>query len=236
MTSSDTATVLVIEDHVATAEAVQEKVASVGFHVVVAHTAAAGLAAFREQNPDVIVLDIMLPDGDGRDLCRTIRQSSRVPIIMLTAKVDEVDRIVGLEVGADDYVIKPFSAKELLARIRAVMRRSRGVQKEVETTYRAAGIELNEARREVRVDGEPVHLTPIQYNLLWVLMRHAGELVSRRTLIETLWDKKTHSSNLLEVHIGKLRRKIEQDPRKPQRLVTVRTFGYKIAADPTGGR
>lgn len=225
--------ILIIEDDPATAEAVVEKLSSGGLEAFVAPTGTEGLTLFEERQPDLIVLDLMLPDADGIEICRTIRQKSQVPIIMLTAKAEEVDRIVGLEIGADDYITKPFSPKELLARVRAVLRRMPRVtateQKETARVYRAAGIELDEDRHEVTVEGEVVRLTPTEYNILALLMRNAGHVVSRETLIEEIWGYDGFSPNLIEIHIGNLRRKIEKNPRHPTRLLTVRSFGYKIA-------
>lgn len=222
-------TILIIEDDPGTAEAIVEKITSAGFRAIIKYTGAEGIMAFRDQAPDLIVLDLMLPDVDGIDICRAIRQESATPIIMLTAKAEEVDRIVGLEIGADDYMTKPFSPKELVSRIKAVLRRTtvRPVVNDA-TLFRAAGIELDDARHEVTVDGKPVNLTPTQYKLLALLMRNAGQVVSRDTLTTELWGYEGFSTNLLEVHIGHLRRKIEDNPRKPRRLITVRSFGYKI--------
>lgn len=221
--------ILIIEDDMGTAEAVAEKVAAAGFEPVLSHTVAEGVAAFRTQAPVLIVLDLMLPDGDGLDVCREVRQSSSVPIIMLTAKTEEVDRIIGLEIGADDYVLKPFSPKELVSRIRAVLRRLDAVEAEVETTtYQAGGIVFDELRHEVMLDDKPLQLTPIEYKLMLVLIKNAGQVVQRQVLTEAVWGYEGYSPNLLEIHIGNLRRKIEDHPRHPRRLITVRSFGYKL--------
>lgn len=225
--------ILIIEDDPGTAEAVAEKVTSAGYEPVVAHTAADGLAAFEALKPTLIVLDLMLPDGDGLDICRAIRRSSTVPLIMLTAKTEEVDRIIGLEIGADDYVLKPFSPKELISRIRAVLRRLGNVAlNDAGAVYEAAGIVLNELRHEVTLNGQPLQLTPIEYKLMVVLMKNAGQVVERQVLTEAVWGYEGYSPNLLEIHIGNLRRKIEEHPRHPRRLITVRAFGYKLTTNP----
>lgn len=229
--------ILIIEDDPAAAEAVLEKVRSAGFSGIVTHTSAEGLRAFHEQQPDLIVLDLMLPDGDGIELCRTIRKQSQVPIIMLTARAEETDRIMGLEIGADDYVTKPFSPKELVSRIKAVLRRSDLPHLPLPPSsthqgliYTAGDIRLDAARREVTINGKPVRLTPTEYAILHILIQNAGQVVSRDTLINTIWQYNGFSANLLEIHIGNLRRKIEENPRYPRRLITLRSFGYKIAS------
>jgi two-component system, OmpR family, response regulator MtrA len=224
--------ILIIEDDTGTAEALGEKITAAGYQAIVRHTAQEGFAAFRHESPALVVLDIKLPDGDGIEICRQIRRESRTPILMLTAMAEETDRIVGLEQGADDYVVKPFSPKEVISRIKAILRRVDGpTQLEPEpepALYTAAGIELNVARCEVRVDGSPVRLSPTEFKILARLMQDAGRVVSRDDLVQTIWGYDGFSSNLLEIHVGKIRRKIETDPRRPLRLITVRAFGYKI--------
>jgi DNA-binding response OmpR family regulator len=223
--------ILIIEDDPPTAEAIHEKLSASGYHPLVAHTGEDGLRSFYDHEPDLVILDLMLPDADGADICRAIRRTATTPIVMLTAKVEEVDRIVGLEIGADDYIPKPFSTKELVARVRAVLRRSERSMSPPSVIRSAAGIVVDEGRREVSVEGDVVHLTPTQYNILSLLMKHAGEAVSRDVLVAALWGHDDLSANLLEIHIGHLRRKIELNHRRPQRLLTVRSFGYRIAGD-----
>jgi DNA-binding response OmpR family regulator len=226
------ARILIIEDDPGAAEAVAEKVASAGLEPIIAHTAAEGRVALETQKPRLVVLDLMLPDGDGLDVCREIRRSSNIPIIMLTAKTEEVDRIIGLEIGADDYVLKPFSPKELVSRIRAVLRRLDGIVGGVDdVVYDAGGLVLNALRHEVTLDGQLLQLTPIEYRLLLILMKSGGQVVERQVLTEAIWGYEGYSPNLLEIHIGNLRRKIEQHPRHPRRLITVRSFGYKLMTD-----
>jgi DNA-binding response OmpR family regulator len=226
--------ILIIEDDPAASEAVATKMSAAGFRVVVARTGAAGLAAYELETPNLVVLDLMLPDADGVELCRVIRQTSDIPIIMLTARAEEAARIVGLEVGADDYVTKPFSPKELLARIRAVLRRTGRREAPPSSgtkVHQAADIVLDEARYEVFLQGRSLRLTPTEYKLLTLLMRNAGHVVPRLALVEHVWGYDGFSYNLVEIHIGNLRRKIEDDPRHPRRLITVRAFGYKIVTD-----
>lgn len=228
--------ILVIEDDVGTAEALREKISAAGYEVLVRHTAEDGYQAYCQHDPALVVLDLKLPDGNGIDVCRRIRRNARTPILMLTALAEETDRIVGLEQGADDYVVKPFSPKEVISRIKAILRRVNSPQiAPAEATtpevYRAAGIELNAARFEVRVEGELVRLSPTEFRILLRLMQDAGRVVSRDDLVQTIWGYDGFSANLLEIHIGKIRRKIEVDPRRPQRLVTVRAFGYKVVSE-----
>jgi len=231
--------ILIIEDDTGTAEALQAKINAAGYQALVRHTAQEGWQAFCQENPTLVVLDIKLPDGDGLAICQQIRRESRTPIIMLTAMAKESDRIVGLEQGADDYVVKPFSPKEVISRIKAILRRVEGPSHAVlepdAAQYSAGGIDLNVARCEVRVDGSPVRLSPTEFKILARLMQDAGRVVSRVDLVQTIWGYDGFSANLLEIHVGKIRRKIEVDPRRPRRLVTVRAFGYKIAVGGSGG-
>ena len=197
-----------------------------------------GLVALRQEQPDLVVLDLNLPDMDGLDICRQIRQETDgAPIIILTARVDEADRIVGLELGADDYVVKPFSPKEVISRMRAILRRlaSRDTTPTAEeqepVIFRAAGISLDEARHEVLLEGKLVRLSPTEYKLLCLLMHQAGNVVAREKIVDEIWGYDGFSANLLEIHIGKLRRKLEDNPRRPRRILTVRSFGYKIVTE-----
>jgi len=184
------------------------------------------------------VLDLQLPDMDGLDICRMIRQETMAtPIIILTARAEEADRIVGLELGADDYVSKPFSPKEVLSRIRSILRRVSAREGTLPALqiepliYRASGITLDDARHEVLLEGRSVRLSPTEYKLLSMLMRQAGNVVSREKLVDELWGYDGFSANLLEIHVGKLRRKLEENPRRPRRILTVRSFGYKVASE-----
>ena len=197
-------------------------------------TAVAGARAAVEraaEDPyDVVVLDVMFPDGSGFDVCRAIRAGSSVPILMLTAKDAEVDRVLGLELGADDYVTKPFSSAELVSRIRAILRRRELDRAERgEAVREVGGLRLDLARHEVMVDGEPVRLTPSELKLLAVLAGEPGRVVTRRELMQELWATDfVGDEHACEVHVSNLRRKIETDPARPERLVTVRGAGYKL--------
>lgn len=239
--------ILVIEDDPTVAEAVVDKLRSSGFRTIEKHTGREGLTAFRDEEPDLVILDLMLPDIDGLEVCRRIREpvedpstwDHKTPIIMLTARTEESDRVIGLEIGADDYVSKPFSPKELVARTKAILRRTedRPAQEQV-TFFRAAGIELDTAAHEVCLrshpedEPRPIKLTAIEYSILATLMRHAGEVVSRDKLMDEVWGYDGFSPNLLQIHVGHIRVKLEDDPRRPRRLLTVRSFGYKIATEP----
>jgi DNA-binding response OmpR family regulator len=226
--------ILIIEDDAPTAEAITAKITHAGFEPIIARTGEEGWRTFQEGTPDLIILDLMLPDTDGTDLCRRIRQTSQVPIIMVTARAEETARIVGLELGADDYVTKPFSPKELVSRVKSVLRRTSHAlapQFPEVRVYQGGGLVLDEDRHEVLCDGEPIRLTPIEYKMLRLLLRNAGVVVSRETIIQEIWGYDGFSDNLVEIHIGNLRRKIEADPRQPKRLATVRAFGYKIMLD-----
>lgn len=220
------------------AEALTEKINNSGFSALVKSTGMDGMVAFRQYQPALVVLDLQLPDMDGLDICRMIRQETMVtPIIILTARAEEADRIVGLELGADDYVSKPFSPKEVLSRIRSILRRVSAREITLPALqaepliYQASGITLDDARHEVLLEGRSVRLSPTEYKLLSMLMRQAGNVVSREKLVDELWGYDGFSANLLEIHVGKLRRKLEDNPRRPRRILTVRSFGYKVASD-----
>ncbi len=220
-------TILVVEDEDSIGEAIRYQLSGDGFDVVWTKDGTSALQVFRTRALDLVILDLMLPGISGEDLCKTIRQSSTVPIIMLTAKDSEVDRILGLELGADDYVTKPFSTRELLARVRAVLRRtSDGIGTEIR---HAGRITLNSDRREVTVEGRPVHLTPKEFELLEILMENPGKVLRREYLLEHVWGFDfVGDSRTLDVHIKRLRAKCEPDPANPRHLVTVRGVGYRF--------
>jgi two-component system response regulator RegX3 len=189
---------------------------------------AVGLETFETAGADLIVLDLMLPTMSGEEVCRSIRKNSAVPIIMLTAKGDEVDRIVGLELGADDYVTKPFSTRELMARVKAVLRRGRPAQEDSHV-LEGGDIRLDSERYEATVRGAAVHLTRKEFDVLELLMRNAGRVLPRDTLMDNVWGSDYYGdTRTLDVHIKRLRAKCELDPHDPAHLITVRGIGYKF--------
>lgn len=222
--------ILVVEDEEAIAEPLAESLEREGFTAEVTSTLAAATDAYRRQPPDLILLDVMLPDGDGRDLCRDIRKESDVPIIMLTARGEEVDRVVGLELGADDYVVKPFSARELTARIRAIMRRGRlGERRGV---MEVGEIRLDPASRAVTKNGEPIELAAREFDLLQLLMANAGKVVRREEIMDEVWDPHWFGpTKTLDVHISWLRKKVEEDSSNPRYITTVRGVGFRFEAN-----
>jgi DNA-binding response OmpR family regulator len=182
------------------------------------------------------MLDLALPDGDGRDVCRELRRRSDVPIVMLTARGTEMDKIVGLELGADDYVVKPFSAAEVISRIRAVLRRSAPRDGAPEEPIRVGEVELDPAARIARLHGEELDLSRKEFDLLAALMRHAGHVVKREDLMSAVWDVNWFgSTKTLDVHIGWLRRKLCDDPNRPTHIETVRGVGFRFAAPEVEG-
>jgi two-component system, OmpR family, response regulator RegX3 len=224
--------VLVIEDERPIAEPLADALRREGFDVQVAETAAAGLAAFSERPPDLVLLDVMLPDGDGREVLREIRQRSRTPVLMVSARGEEMDRVLGLELGADDYVTKPFSAAELVARMRAVLRRSAAEPAEESSgLLRSGDVAMNLETRAVTRDDAPVDLTVKEFELLRVLLENAGRLVKRDTLVAEVWDPNWFgSTKTLDVHVSSLRKKLGDDPAAPRYIHTVRGVGFRFSA------
>ena len=223
--------ILIIDDDELLVGAIQKKFETAGFEVVTAINGATGRESLDSEDPDLVILDLMLPDDDGTDICRDVRASSRVPIIMLTGRAEETDRIVGLELGADDYVTKPFSLSELVARTRAVLRRMEPPQEAAEeepTVLEGLGVHVNLRAHDVKVGDESVSLTPTEYKLLIALMKHQGEVLSAQKLLESVWGYDEYDTHLVEVHIANLRSKIEQDPKNPERIHTLRAFGYRF--------
>jgi two-component system, OmpR family, response regulator RegX3 len=220
--------VLVVEDESTLAASVRFHLEREGFDVDVALDGAQGLELFRVKEPDIVLLDLMLPGMPGMDVCRHIRATSDVPIIMVTAKDSEADVVSGLELGADDYVTKPFSMRELIARVRANVRRPLpGKQEEV---LSAGPLTLDPHRHEVRVGSKEVSLRPKEFALLEVLLLERGRLVTRDALLEAVWGPGFYGDpKTLDVHIRRLRAKIEKDPHRPRLILTVRGFGYKLA-------
>jgi two-component system, OmpR family, response regulator RegX3 len=227
-----TARVLVVDDEPAILNAVRYALEREGFAVVAATDGAAALDAFRAEPSDLVVLDLMLPEVPGLEVCRQLRAESAVPIVMLTAKDTELDVVLGLELGADDYVTKPFSMAELLGRIRATLRRRALDRDENEPVIRElGGIRIDLARHEVTVDGRKVALTPSELKLLHLLSDRPEQVYSRRQIMEHLWSSAfVGDEHACDVHISNLRRKLERDARQPERIVTVRGFGYKLVS------
>jgi two-component system response regulator RegX3 len=222
--------VLVIEDEESFREALEFILTKEGFQIESAASGPDGLAAFDKYNPDIILLDLMLPGMSGTDVCKSIRAKSNVPIIMLTAKDAEVDKVVGLEVGADDYVTKPFSSPELIARIRAVLRRGSSEPRVVDEDIIELGpIKLDIARHSVQVNSQEVTMPLKEFEVLEYLMENSGRVLTRGQLMDRIWGSNyVGDGKTLDVHIKRIRSKIEQDPANPKLLHTVRGLGYKF--------
>jgi two-component system response regulator RegX3 len=223
--------ILLIEDEESIFDPLKAALEREGFAVTHAGTVADGLEAFRSASPELVLLDVMLPDGDGRDLLRQIRASSRVPVVMLTARGGEMDKVVGLELGADDYVVKPFSAAELIARIRAVMRRTASPEPTGLTTLEVGDLRVSLDTREVTRDGQPVELTLKEFELLRMLMEQAGRVVRRTDLMDEVWDPNWFgSTKTLDVHVSSLRKKLGDDPTEPRYIHTIRGVGFRFSS------
>jgi two-component system, OmpR family, response regulator RegX3 len=221
--------VLLVEDEDTISEPLVEHLVMEGFDAEVATTLVEALGAYQRQEPDLILLDVTLPDGDGRDFCRDVRKESDIPIIMLTARGEEVDRIVGLELGADDYVVKPFSARELVARVRAIMRRGRVTARKGPISV--AAITLDPAARTVTKGTETIELAAKEFDLLHILMANAGQVVKREDIMDEVWDPHWFGpTKTLDVHISWLRKKLEDNPSKPRYITTIRGVGFRFAA------
>jgi two-component system, OmpR family, response regulator RegX3 len=222
--------ILFVEDEPSISEPFSQALEREGFESVVAGTGQRALQLADLVEPDLVLLDLNLPDGDGRDVCRELRRESDVPIVMLTARGTETDRIVGLEMGADDYIVKPFSSAEVISRIRAVLRRTGG-KRARPPIIRIGGLVLDEGARLVTLDGESVALTRKEFDLLLELARHPGEVVRREDLMARVWDVNWFgSTKTLDVHIRALRKKLGDDPAKPRFIETVRGVGFRFAA------
>jgi len=219
--------ILLIEDDTRLAEMVRDYLGRAGYRVERAENGAAGLALQTREPFDGIVLDLMLPDMDGLDVCRKIRERASLPILMLTARGDTMDRIIGLEIGADDYLPKPFEPRELLARLRAILRRKGGANRDV---LRFGRLEIDRDAREVRLDGEVKPLTSHQFGLLSALAEHAGRVLSRDVLMDLLRAEPLEAfDRSIDVHISRIRAAIEDDAKRPRRVITVRGTGYVFA-------
>ncbi len=222
--------ILVVEDEESYRDPLAYLLRKEGFDVAVAATGTAALEEFDKVAPDLVLLDLMLPGMSGTDVCRTIRAHSVVPVIMLTAKDGEIDKVVGLEIGADDYVTKPYSSRELLARIRAVLRRTGEAPVADDGAIEVDGLRLDPERHTVEVDGVPTAFPLKEFELLEVLLRNAGRVLTRGQLIDRVWGSDyVGDTKTLDVHVKRIRSKIEQDPSNPVRLQTVRGLGYKVS-------
>jgi two-component system phosphate regulon response regulator OmpR len=222
--------ILLVEDDPRLAEMLCEYLGRAGLRTTVAPSGTAALSRLSEGQYDAVVLDLMLPDMDGLDVCRQLRPGSDIPVLMLTARGDAVDRIVGLELGADDYLPKPFEPRELLARLRAILRRRVGVGLNAQRPLQFGRLEIDAAAREVRLDGVRRELTGYQFDLLLALAQHAGRVLSRESLMDMVKGEQLEVfDRSIDVHMSRIRAAIEDDPKKPRRVITVRGAGYVFA-------
>jgi two-component system, OmpR family, phosphate regulon response regulator OmpR len=220
--------ILLIEDDNRLAEMVKNYLGGFGFSVTAAGSGGAGIALYRRESFDALILDLMLPDMDGLEVCRQIRADANARILMLTARGDAMDRVIGLEMGADDYLAKPFEPRELLARLRCILRRARG--EPAADLLRFGRLEIDTAARQVRRDGVVCNLTSHQYALLLALAQHAGRVMSREALMDLLRHERLEPfDRSIDVHISRIRAAVEDDPKKPRRVITVRGAGYVFA-------
>ncbi|MEN6394460.1 MAG: response regulator transcription factor [Anaerolineaceae bacterium] len=229
--------ILVVEDEISLQETLAYNLTQQGYEVETAGDGKAAIEAARRIKPDLILLDIMLPILDGIEVCRILRQEMNVPILMLTARDDEIDRVIGLEIGADDYITKPFSMRELMARVKANLRRTRFDKEDTlaapaqpeNEIIRFDNLVLDLTRQEVLLDDKPLTLKPKEFDLLLYLARHRGQALSRDTILEQVWGwEYTGNSRTVDVHMSWLREKIEPDPTHPVRIITVRGTGYRF--------
>ena len=222
--------ILVVEDETKIARLVRDYLEHAGFEAEVVGDGDTALASARRSRPDLVVLDLGLPGRDGLDVARVLRRTSSVPIVMLTARGDEIDRVVGLELGADDYVVKPFSPKELVARVRAVLRRTQAAQAGGPEVLRVADVEVDLPRMRVSVGGRPVELTPTEFQLLAALMREPGRVFTRGQLLDAVHGVAFESyERAIDAHVKNLRKKLEPAPGRPRYLLTVHGVGYRFA-------
>lgn len=229
--------ILIVEDELALQETLAYNLERQGYEVYLAGDGPSALILARQQAPDLLILDVMLPGIDGFEVCRVLRQEMNTPILMLTARDDEIDRVVGLEVGADDYMVKPFSMRELLARVKAMLRRVRLTRAELEAQPAApppaglvfGNLTIDPGRREVLLNGVPVALKPKEYELLEYLAHHRGQMLSREVILNKVWGWDfTGDSRTVDVHVRWLREKLEANPSSPVRFITVRGAGYRF--------
>lgn len=221
--------VLIVEDDPNTSALVETYLQREGFTTLPAFDGESALALARKHNPEFIILDIMLPRVDGWEICRLLRKESDVPILMLTAREEEMDRVMGLSLGADDYVVKPFSPRELVERVKAILRRTRPRPPAEERILAHGGLVLDPDKCKVTLDGTPVSLTTSEYKLLQTLMASPGRVFSREVLLDRFYEHgETVIERVIDVHVGKLRQKIEKNPARPRLIQTVRGFGYRF--------
>lgn len=220
--------VLIVDDEPTILETMEHKLRKEGFSTFTADSAEEGMRLFRRVRPDLILLDIMLPQRSGTDLCKAIRRDSTTPIIFISAKTDEADRIKGLEIGADDYITKPFNLSEVAARVKAVLRRATGeAPREV---VERGDLVIDPRSHEATLDGKLLTLSPKEFGLLYFLAKHAGQVFSRDVLLDRVWGRDAFvSARTVDVHVRWLRTHIEEDPNRPTRLLTIRGVGYKFA-------
>jgi DNA-binding response OmpR family regulator len=220
--------ILVVDDELKIVRLVRAYLEGTGFRVVVAYDGQEALAVFRHEQPDLVILDLNLPGMDGLDVCRAIRRRSDVPIIMLTARIEEADRLIGLELGADDYVVKPFSPREVVARVRAVLRRTEGLLRQPEVIV-VSDVALDLPRRQARVGGRLLDLTAMEFDLLAVLARRPGQVFSRVQLLDLVQGGAFEGyERTIDAHVKNLRKKLGDDPRRPRYIETVRGLGYRF--------
>ena len=230
--------ILVVDDEISLQETLAYNLSKEGYTVEVAGDGNQALELARSSKPDLVILDVMLPGLDGFEVCRILRQEANIPVLMLTARDDEIDRVVGLEVGADDYLVKPFSMRELNARIKALLRRVRLIREEVESSAQESAqpkllifndLVIDMTRREVRLGNDVLQLKPKEYELLLYMGQHKGQVLTREVILEHVWGWDfVGDSRTVDVHIRWLREKIEQNPESPQRIITVRGAGYRF--------
>ncbi|GAA2469548.1 MULTISPECIES: response regulator transcription factor [Terrabacter] len=223
--------ILIVEDEVSFSDPLSYLLKKEGYDVAVAETGPDGLAEFDKNGADLVLLDLMLPGLSGVDVCRALRQRSSVPVIMLTAKDSEIDKVVGLEIGADDYVTKPYSSRELLARVKAVLRRLAEPEDLLPSTLESGPVRMDVERHTVSVEGRSASLPLKEFELLEMLLRNSGRVLTRMQLIDRVWGSDyVGDTKTLDVHVKRLRAKIEPDPANPVHIVTVRGLGYKFEA------
>jgi DNA-binding response OmpR family regulator len=230
--------ILIVEDEVSLQETLAYNLKKQGYEIEVAGDGQKALELIRKNKPDLILLDIMLPGIDGFEVCRRIRTEFSTPVLMLTARDDEIDRVVGLEVGADDYLTKPFSMRELIARVKAMLRRVQIIREELKSIQQSddismaiefGNLKIDSGRREVRVNDHVVNLKPKEFDLLYYLIKHKNQVLTRDHILESVWGwEYIGDSRTVDVHVRWIREKIESDPSKPEKIITVRGTGYRF--------